>query len=634
MLLGLSFGSWLGTVGLALFPQEDPAPPAFAQAEVAAAMKADLQAIRHPLDGSGRAFLVREDSDQETEVGRSGRWVVVWQAGKAGIADEARVFLQVSPFWGWSTPQTEDSALPGWTQISAPEGVDPIGETLDQQLLLVRFRGRGLRAGEELRFEYHGRADRFAERAAAFFVAVDGDGDGVRGLVEDTDLTLTVQAGPPEILHLVLPSTTQPGQEIQLRISALDRHGNLCNSFPKGLALSWPQGLSPGSEPDFSGGTAGWTVQVERAGVFRVTATDFTGRGSSSNPMISRAGVPPVIWADLQVHTAISDGTGALDEVYRYARDVAALDVLCVTDHDHWGMRFLDSHPQLWKDVQRAAESWNQPGEFVALLGFEWTNWIYGHRHVVYGGSEGEVLSSLDERWDTPPKLWAALRNKNAITIAHHSAGGPVAVDWRLVPNPEIEPVTEIVSVHGSSEAPDSPSPIYRPVAGNFVRDALEAGIKFGFLGSTDGHDGHPGLSQLGGASGGLAALLTDDLSRDGVMAALRARRVYATNGPRIILRFSLDDVRMGGEIAAAEDSLDLVVRVLGTAPLQQIDLIRSGGRVTSVSPGSGMVAHLSQTVSGLQNGEWLYIRVIQEDGGAAWSSPIFGTSKESSEGL
>ncbi|HVH16662.1 MAG TPA: DUF3604 domain-containing protein, partial [Myxococcota bacterium] len=33
---------------------------------------------------------------------------------------------------------------------------------------------------------------------------------------------------------------------------------------------------------------------------------------------------------------------------------------------------------------------------------------------------------------------------------------------------------------------------------------------------------------------GGLAAILADDLTREGVLAALRARRVYATNGPRM----------------------------------------------------------------------------------------------------
>ena len=31
-----------------------------------------------------------------------------------------------------------------------------------------------------------------------------------------------------------------------------------------------------------------------------------------------------------------------------------------------------------------------------------------------------------------------------------HSAGGPIATDWTFPPDPVLEPVTEVVSVHGS----------------------------------------------------------------------------------------------------------------------------------------------------------------------------------------
>jgi hypothetical protein len=32
----------------------------------------------------------------------------------------------------------------------------------------------------------------------------------------------------------------------------------------------------------------------------------------------------------------------------------------------------------------------------------------------------------------------------------------------------------------------------------------------------------------------------------------------------------------------------------------------------------------LQRIVEGLRPGEYLYVRAVQEDGGAAWSSPIF----------
>ena len=152
------------------------------------------------------------------------------------------------------------------------------------------------------------------------------------------------------------------------------------------------------------------------------------------------------------------------------------------------------------------------------------------------------------------------------------SAGGPVSTNWDFVPDPVLEPVTEVVSVHGSSEAADSPGKIYTAVPGNFVRDVLDRGVQFGFIGSGDSHDGHPGLAHLAAPSGGLAAIFSENLTRESVLEALRARRVYATNGPRIWLRFWLDE---GPRFAVA-----------GTAPIDRVDVIRSGTVVESLPGG------------------------------------------------
>jgi len=32
------------------------------------------------------------------------------------------------------------------------------------------------------------------------------------------------------------------------------------------------------------------------------------------------------------------------------------------------------------------------------------------------------------------------LRGKQALTFAHHSAGGPIATNWAIPPDPELEP--------------------------------------------------------------------------------------------------------------------------------------------------------------------------------------------------
>jgi len=339
--------------------------------------------------------------------------------------------------------------------------------------------------------------------------------------------------------------------------------------------------------------------------------------------MVIREGAAPILWGDLQIHTGISDGTGTPEDAYVYARDVAALDVAVVTDHDHWGMRFLDADVAQWERIKSAAEEAYVPGRFVTAVGYEWTNWVHGHRHVVFFDDRAEIFSALDDRYDTPPELWAALRGRDAMTIAHHSAGGPVAVNWAYPPDPELEPLTEIVSVHGQSEASTTPGAIYDPVPGNFVIDQLSKGYRLGYIGSTDGHDGHPGLGHLAAPSGGLAGIVGADRTRESVAKALRARRVYATNGVRIILRFELDGHPMGSVIPAPSSASTAKVRAVGTTAVSGIELVRSG-RTVERAPHADPVAYREWTLEGLSSGEFVYVRVLQEDGGIAWSSPIF----------
>ena len=631
--------------------------------ELLESLRADLAAPRHPRDGGGRAWI--EDFEPGV-AGSPGRWTIHYEAGPRGVAEGGMVFLQVSPFWGWSTPQTLRPEAPGYTEVTTDaDGVELAPRTLDQQLLGVEIGGRELAAGERLRFDYGAGAagavaDRFAEAASRFGIAVDGDGDGVRKILAESP-GVEVRAGEAARLLLTLPSTARPGDTVRLTVALVDRVGNAGMPFSGEVLLAaegfeeLPPSLRLGPE---DAGRMTIMAKVAQAlgtpdagggGVVRVTG-EVPGSllAGESNPMQVSASAGRILWGDLQVHSGVSDGTGRPEDLLVYARDVAALDVVAITDHDHWGLLFLDEHPELWRRQRELVERFDAPGRFVPILGFEWTNWIHGHRHVLDFAAPAEstlgVLSSIDPELDHPEELWAALRGQKALTVAHHSAGGPIATDWTISPDPELEPVTEIVSVHGSSEAADSPSLIYRPVAGNFVRDALGRGYRFGFLGSSDGHDGHPGLGHLASPTGGLAAILAEDTTREAVYEALKARRTYATSGPRIILRTSFAGYRMGEDVplvrgdGAGEDGGlharggpvpgipddTLVARLVTEAPIERVDLVRSGTVESFLCDEGARECTFALTLTELAVGEYIYLRVVQEDGGLAWSSPFF----------
>jgi len=189
------------------------------------------------------------------------------------------------------------------------------------------------------------------------------------------------------------------------------------------------------------------------------------------------------------------------------------------------------------------------------------------------------------------------------------------------------------VSVHGSSEAPDGPHPIAGGLPGNYARDVLARGYRLGFVGSGDAHDGHPGLAHVAQPDGGgLAALFAEEATREAVRAALTARRCYATNGARILLEASLAGRPMGSLVPPGGASVR--VRVAATAPLARVELVR-GSEVAALrrfdAGGAPRALALDLRVEGLRAGEAPYLRVVQEGGGAAWSSPWFVDAGEPS---
>ena len=71
-------------------------------------------------------------------------------------------------------------------------------------------------------------------------------------------------------------------------------------------------------------------------------------------------------------------------------------------------------------------------------------------------------------------------------------------------------------------------------------------------MGGTDGHglNWHHGICRMEDSHrAGLTAVITDEVTRQGVLDALARRRCYATSGARIGLWFEVEGVLMGDEV-------------------------------------------------------------------------------------
>jgi hypothetical protein len=132
--------------------REELAPSPHAQVQTARDLLAAKQRTFDPSDGGGSARLVEGGS---VRVGDVGHWKIEYEVGPLGVAEGGGVYLQISPFWGWSTPQVEDPSGEGFTVVTTDAtGVELKPATIDRQLLAVTIAGRALAPGEHVAFDY------------------------------------------------------------------------------------------------------------------------------------------------------------------------------------------------------------------------------------------------------------------------------------------------------------------------------------------------------------------------------------------------------------------------------------------------------------------------------------------------
>jgi hypothetical protein len=200
----------------------------------------------------------------------------------------------------------------------------------------------------------------------------------------------------------------------------------------------------------------------------------------------------------------------------------------------------------MWERLTTAAEKYNQPGKFTALIGFEWTSTPKGnnlHRNILFRGDKAEAdrivpISQYDT--DNPEELWKWMADAEEKTgtrllaLAHNGnlSGGLMFDDVKYGTDTPIdrayaetrmrwEPLYEVTQMKGDGEAHPALSPNdefadfetwdrgtfgttkHTPamLPREYAREALKRGLayeqklganpfKFGMVGSTDAHTG------------------------------------------------------------------------------------------------------------------------------------------------
>lgn len=317
-------------------------------------------------------------------------------------------------------------------------------------------------------------------------------------------------------------------------------------------------------------------------------------------PAASRAAV---YFGDLHAHSALSDdATNPPDAFFRVARDVAGLDFVVLSDHDAF---MTENEAEILKTT---AASFDLPGRFVAFPGIEWTH--HWHMNAYFRDDDAPYCLRCPEAADFYDFYRGLVLGNEAAAHVNHPAD-LFKVDWEQID----DHVTNAVEVWNTAGAGDN-----EPGFGNALW-ALRAGFRLGFVGVSDDHHSERDLPLLGT---GLTGCPADALTREALIAALRARRCWATSGERIVLELDVDGTPMGGELDATLDRrVHVTARAQGTGAGLLIELLRNGDVVERARCG-GTTCTLSADVAVAEPHTFFYTRVSQADGARAWSSPVW----------
>ena len=510
-----------------------------------------------------------------------------------------------------------------------------------------------LKPGDEIEITYgdttHGEPgveiQRYADSDLCFLAFADAAGDGQFAEVEGSPMFVSVVAGRPARFNAVVPSVVRPEEKFALRAALTDRcHCRPSSAFAgrvyayRDRSKSRKRTRQLSERADNYVRIPGW--QLNRPGASRIIISNAEdGMQAASNPALCADVGQRIFWGDLHGQSEFhvfnarkqfyrADGEkgisiGSPDDCYQYARDVALLDFLAITDQ---GSPLGDG----WTVIQEKAVEYYEPGEFVSIKAFE-AGTDVGHRNVYYRTAEVEPPFDPEAFSQMPDRLYRRFRGRDdVLMIPHHVK---VWTNWDYHA-PDLERLVEVYSCWGSSERPglDLWGKGMTPGAG--VQAGLARGYRFGFVASSDNHVGMPGRSFAGGRQtctshkGGLAAVFAESLTRESIFDALRSRRCYGTTGSRIILFFHVNDHPMGSDVTLddAEAERRLRVRVIGTDRIRRIDIVKNNEDVfTHIGAGDQEEFEFVDS-SPARSGDYYYARVRQDDDEMAWASPVWVT--------
>ncbi len=346
-----------------------------------------------------------------------------------------------------------------------------------------------------------------------------------------------------------------------------------------------------------------------------------------------------ILRGDTHRHTELSmdlrgSPDGSILDFYRYMLDAAAMDWGFISDHQYGADRAY-----WWWLTEKSADLFHTAG-YASLFGYERSvRYPNGHRNVVHArrGVQNVPFFVRPEEYmqrhngigrviegDTK-LLYEEIRRTGGLSIPHTS-GTNMGTDWRDN-DPELEPVVEIFQgdrysyecdgcplADPGDNYPSASSAMLETIhTDGMVAAAWAKGYRLGVIASSDHLSTHMSY----------AMVWAESATREGVFEALSSRRTYAATD-NIIVEARIGEAFLGEEIQIDGAVPALRAKILGTAPLREIAVIRDNQLVYTLHPQGAEADFEFRDAEPPATESFYYVRAVQADGEVAWSSPIW----------
>ena len=485
------------------------------------------------------------------------------------------------------------------------------------------------------------------QRRRPFNLYIDPKGKG--NYEEPEVFSMDIRGNRLHAIRILAPSFVAKNKRFDITVRFEDEYGNLTNFAPEDtlIELSYEhlrENLNWKLFVPETGFVILPNLYFNEAGIYRIQLKNLkTGEIFTSAPVkCFQESDRNLLWGLLHGESDRVDSTESIESCLRHFRDEKALNFYATSYFENPE----ETPNDLWKLASQNCADFNEEDRFITLLGFQYQGepGVEGIRQIIYTKDNKPLLRQKEAKSSSLAKIYKSFSPKDMISIPTFTMGKGMHYDFNEY-NPDFERVVEIYNAWGSSEILNGS----RPINGGLVQaregslvEALKKNCRFGFVaGGLDDRGIYSDFfeSEQVQYSPGFTGIMCEKYTRDSLLEGLYRRNCYATTGPRIIVGFYIAGQRMGSELTTATKPGLNVNRhisgyVAGTDKLKEVELIRNGVVIHTFHPQNYFFEYYyddqesSDTVS--LNGKdkdpfvFYYLRVTQEDGHMAWSSPIW----------